>query len=54
MRDAGAGEPTVRLSLSVLQSILQLAVTEGLELLPSPVVHADLAASPAFALPDEQ
>ena len=28
MRNAGAGEPTVRLSLSVLQSILTLAVTE--------------------------
>lgn len=47
MRKAGAGEPTVRLSLSVLQSILRLAVTE--ERIPAnPVDRIDKPSS----LPD--
>jgi integrase len=47
MRKAGAGEPTVRLSLSVLQSILRLAVTE--ERIPANPV--DLIEKPS-SLPD--
>jgi Phage integrase, N-terminal SAM-like domain len=47
MRKGGAGEPTVRLSLSVLQSILRLAVTE--ERIPANPV--DLIEKPS-SLPD--